>query len=44
MEGMLVHVFELYPAFEHIDAIYLGPEGQQVAKELTPSDTEIDFD
>ncbi|RAN39679.1 DUF2796 domain-containing protein [Hyphomonas sp. GM-8P] len=44
VEGMLVHVFELYPAFEHIDAIYLGPEGQQVAKELTPSDTEIDFD
>lgn len=44
VEGMLVHVFERYPAFEHIDAIYLGPEGQQVAKELTPSDTEIDFD
>ncbi|MEZ6000154.1 DUF2796 domain-containing protein [Hyphomonas sp.] len=44
VEGMLVHVFELYPAFEHIDAIYLGPEGQQVAKELTPNDTEIDFD
>jgi hypothetical protein len=44
VEGMLVHVFDLYPAFEHIDAIYLGPDGQQVAKELTPSDTEIDFD
>jgi hypothetical protein len=36
VEGMLVHVFDLYPAFEHIDAIYLGPDGQQVAKELTP--------
>ena len=44
IEGMLVHVFDLYPTFEHIDAIYLGPDGQQVAKELTPSDTEIDFD
>lgn len=44
VEGMKVHVFELYPAFEHIDAIYLGPEGQQVARELTPNDTEIDFD
>nr|WP_321442426.1 DUF2796 domain-containing protein [uncultured Hyphomonas sp.] len=44
VEGMQVHVFELYPGFHHIDAIYLGPEGQQVAKELTPSDTEIDFD
>lgn len=44
VEGMQVNVFERYPAFEHIDAIYLGPEGQQVAKELTPSDTEIDFD
>ncbi len=44
VEGMLVHAFDLYPAFEHIDAIYLCPEGQQVAKELTPNDTEIDFD
>lgn len=44
VEGMLVHAFDTYPAFEHIDAIYLGPEGQQVAKELTPNDTEIDFD
>ena len=44
VEGMLVHAFDLYPAFEHIDAIYLGPDGQQVAKELTPNDTEIDFD
>jgi len=44
VEGMRVHIFERYPGFEHIDAIYLGPEGQQVAKELTPSDTEIDFD
>jgi len=44
VEGMQVHVFDIYPAFEHIDAIYLGPDGQQVAKELTPNDTEIDFD
>ncbi len=44
VEGMQIHVFDIYPAFEHIDAIYLGPDGQQVAKELTPNDTEIDFD
>ncbi len=25
-------------------SIYLGPNGEQVAKELTPTDTEIDFD
>ncbi len=34
----------MYPGFHHVDAIYLGPNGEQVAKELTPTDTEIDFD
>lgn len=44
VEGMQVDLFSLYPAFEHVDAIYLGPNGEQVAKELTPTDTELDFD
>ena len=44
VEGMRVNLFETYPAFHHVDAIYLGPNGEQVAKELTPTDTEIDFD
>jgi hypothetical protein len=44
VEGMQIHLFDLYPAFQHVDAIYLGPAGEQVAKELTPTDTEIDFD
>ena len=44
VEGMQVNVFKLYPGFEHLDAIYLGPDGAQVAKELTPSDSELDFD
>ena len=44
VEGMQIKVFELYPGFEHIEAIYLGPNGEQVAKELTPGDAELDFD
>lgn len=44
VEGLTVNVFDLYPGFHHIDAIYLGPDGEQVAKELTPEDAELDFD
>ena len=44
VEGMQIELFSIYPGFEHVDAIYLGPNGEQVAKELTPTDTELDFD
>lgn len=44
VENIRVDLFSLYPGFEHVDAIYLGPDGAQAAKELTPSDTELDFD
>lgn len=44
VEGIRIDLFSKYPGFHHVDAIYLGPEGEQVAKELTPEDTELDFD
>ena len=44
VEGMRVNVFEQYPGFQRLEAIYLGPEGEQVAKDLTPDDNELDFD
>lgn len=44
VEGMKVNVFDIYPGFEHLEAVYLGPNGEQVAKELSPADTELDFD
>lgn len=44
VEGLRVDVFKTYPAFEHLDAIYLGPEGEQVARELTAAEPELDFD
>lgn len=44
VEGIRINLFDMYPGFHHVDAIYLGPNGEQIAKELTPTDTEIDFD
>ena len=44
VEGLRVNLFDMYPAFQHVDAIYLGPNGEQVAGELTPTHTELDFD
>ncbi|MEZ5997123.1 MAG: DUF2796 domain-containing protein [Hyphomonas sp.] len=44
IEGMRVNVFNLYPGFHRIDAVYLGPDGHQAAQELTPDNAELDFD
>ena len=44
IEGMRFTLFDTYPAFHHVDAVYLGPDGEQVARELSPTDTELDFD
>ncbi|MEZ5946406.1 MAG: DUF2796 domain-containing protein [Hyphomonas sp.] len=43
IEGMRFNIFNLYPGFRHIDAVYLGPDGHQAAQELTPDNAELDF-
>ncbi|MCA8900979.1 MAG: DUF2796 domain-containing protein [Hyphomonas sp.] len=44
IEGLRLNVFTLFPGFEHVDAIYLGPDGTQAADELTAAHTDLDFD
>ena len=44
IEGLRINAFTLYPGFHKIEAVYLGPDGQQAAQELTADNAELDFD